>query len=45
MKVSTGRGIQFFKRPIFSAPKNFVLKTYKFSKSQISNMVKGGKKK
>ncbi len=44
MKISTGRGIKFFKKPIFSAPKNFVLKTYKFSKNQIGNIVRRGKK-
>ncbi len=45
MKISTGRGIQFFKKPIFSVPKKFVVNTYNFSKKQISNLVKGGKKK
>jgi len=45
MKISTGRGIQFFKKPIFSAPKNFVLKTYKYSKNQISSLVQRRKKK
>lgn len=45
MKVTTGRGIRFFKNPVFMAPKNLVINTYNFSKKQINNIMKGGKKK
>lgn len=44
MKLSTGRGIKFFKRPIFSVPKTLVVNTYNFSKKQISNFVNRGNK-
>jgi hypothetical protein len=45
MKVTTGRGIKFFKKPVFNTPKNFVLNTYNFSKKQIANLMRKGKQK
>jgi len=39
MKLSTGRGIQFFKKPIFSAPKTFVVNTFNRGKKHVSNAV------
>jgi hypothetical protein len=43
MKISTGRGIKFFKHPVFIIPKNFVVNTYKFSSKRISNIIRKGK--
>jgi len=40
MKVSKGRGIQFFKHPVFIVPQKFVVGTYKASKNKISGFVK-----
>ena len=45
MKVSKGRGIQFFKHPVFVVPKNFAVKAFSDSKKNISGLVKFGKKK
>lgn len=45
MKVSKGRGIQFFKHPVFVVPGKFVAEAYNKSKHTISGFVKFGKKK
>jgi hypothetical protein len=39
MKISKGRGIQFFKLPVFSAPKNFAVKTFRDGKINVKNIV------
>jgi hypothetical protein len=45
MKVSKGRGIQFFKHSAFVVPGRFVVNTYNASKNKISGFVTKGKKK
>jgi len=45
MKVSKGRGIQFFKHPVFIVPQRFVVNTYTASKNKISGFVKKDKTK
>ena len=40
MKVSKGRGIQFFKHPVFMVPGKFVVNTYNFGKNKITSFVK-----
>ena len=44
MKVSKGRGIQFFKHPVFVVPSKFVVNTYNAGKHKISNLVHMGEK-
>jgi hypothetical protein len=39
MKLRTGRGIQFFKKPNLSAPKNFIVNTFNASKKQITSAI------
>lgn len=41
MKVTKGRGIQFFKHPVFMVPQKFVVNTYNKSKSNFKNLVGG----
>lgn len=41
MKVTTGRGIQFFKHPVFTVPKNFAVKTFADSKKHLANAFEG----
>ena len=45
MKVSKGRGIQFFKHPVFTVPRNFAVKAFYDSKKNFSGLIKFGKKK
>lgn len=49
MKISSGRGIQFFKKPVFSAPKSFVVSTFSTGKKSVTeafaNLGNLGKKK
>lgn len=45
MKVKAGRGIQFFKHPVFTVPKSFVVKTFNDSKKHITNLINMEKKK
>jgi len=45
MKVSKGRGIQFFKHPVFVVPQRFVVNTYSASKNKISGFVRKSDKK
>jgi hypothetical protein len=44
MKISKGRGIQFFKHPVFMLPSKFVTDTYKVGKNKISSFVDKNKK-
>jgi hypothetical protein len=44
MKISKGRGIQFFKIPVFTAPKSFVIKTFTDSKKHLNTFLEKGKK-
>ena len=43
MKVQKGRGIQFFKHPVFTVPKSFAIKTFSESKKNITNIINMGK--
>lgn len=45
MKVSKGRGIQFFKHPVFMVPSKFVVNTYNFGKNKITSFVAKDKKR
>lgn len=37
MKVTTGRGIQFFKKPVFTVPKSFAVNTFNLGKKHATN--------
>lgn len=41
MKVTKGRGIQFFKHPVFTVPKSFAVKTFNDGKRQFTKIVGG----
>jgi len=43
MKVTTGRGIQFFKHPVFTVPKSYAIKAFNESKKNITNFINVGK--
>jgi len=45
MKVSKGRGIQFFKHPVFMVPGKFVVTTFNKGKNTITSFVKKENKK
>lgn len=44
MKVSKGRGIQFFKHPVFVVPQRFVVGTYNAGKNKITSFTAKTKK-
>lgn len=46
MKIATGRGIKFFKHPVFTVPKSFAVKTFNDSKRHLNTLIKkkGGNK-
>lgn len=40
MKIATGRGIKFFKHPVFTVPKSFAVKTFNDSKRHLNTLIK-----
>lgn len=37
MKLTLGRGNQFFKKPVFTVPKSFAVNTFSSSKKHVKN--------